>query len=65
MPKKTDAQTKCLELCAEIEKHVRLARDYATTPDNVWLARSEISKVNTLVSDLETVVDQIVAEKEV
>ena len=41
------------ERCNELTEHVKLLRDYATTPDNVWLARGELAQIQQLSGEVE------------
>jgi hypothetical protein len=50
---------RCLEICQEMEERTRTLRDYATTPSNAWLAKGELQAIAQLVSDLETLLEQI------
>jgi hypothetical protein len=54
-----DATTLLQERCVALTNHVKLLRDYATTPDNVWLARSELSQIQQLVSEIEQLLTDI------
>lgn len=46
-------QGQLIERCEELTAHVKLLRDYATTPDNVWLAKGELSRITELAGDIE------------
>ncbi len=52
-------RAECIELCSDTTEHIKLLRDYATTPGNAWLAKGELSKITGLVSDLDTLLEQI------
>lgn len=52
-------QTECIDICSDATDHIKLLRDYATTPGNAWLAKGELSKLNGLMSDLDSLLDQI------
>lgn len=54
-----DLRSHCLDVIVEIGDHIKLLRDYATTPGNAWLARNELSQVSRLMSDLESSIDAI------
>lgn len=54
-----DLRAHCLELIVEMSEHLKLLRDYAVTPNNSWLARSELSQISRLMSDLESSIDAI------
>jgi hypothetical protein len=61
MPKQpTDPlRTKLLELTQDIEDHTAQLRDFATTPGNAWLAKSELQTLTTLLSDMEALLEDI------
>jgi hypothetical protein len=61
MPKQpTDPlRANLLELVEEIENHTTQLRDFATTPGNAWLAKGELQMLNTLLSDMETLLEDI------
>jgi hypothetical protein len=42
-----------------VEERAQTLRDYATTPGNAWLAKGELQAIAQLVSDLETLLEQI------
>lgn len=52
-------RTRCLELCQVVEERAKTLRDYATTPRNAWLAKGELQAISQLVSDLETLLEEI------
>jgi len=54
-----DLRAHCLDVIIEMNEHIKLLRDYATTPGNSWLARNELSHVSRLMSDLEASIDAI------
>lgn len=45
--------------CEALEGHVKLLRDYATTPKNVWLARSELNHISECVGTIEGLLTQL------
>lgn len=59
MEKTEDAQTMLHDACAQMADNVALLRDYATTPGNVWLARSELSRIQELAGEVEKLLEQI------
>lgn len=59
-----DLRGRYLELAEDLIKHIALARDYATTPRNVWLARGEQDKAAGLLAELEVILDAIKAAEE-
>jgi hypothetical protein len=48
-----DLHTHLIEHCEELMEHVKMLRDYATTPGSVWLARSELARINQLAGEAE------------
>jgi hypothetical protein len=57
---KVDAtQRQILDRCATLNEHVKLLRDYATTPGNGWLARSELTQIQELVTQIEQLLNQL------
>ena len=56
---KSDPVARCLELSDEIIKRTGVMRDFATSPGNIWLARNELAKIGQLISELESLFDQI------
>ena len=48
-----------LELTADIERHTAAVRDFAASPGNAWLAKSEHQALMGLLSDLETLLEDI------
>jgi hypothetical protein len=48
-----------LELCEQMIENTQDMRNYAMKPGNAWLARAELSKITTLTSDLEALIDSI------
>jgi hypothetical protein len=48
-----------IEYCEQLVGHVKLLRDYATTPDNVWLARSELNQINERIGEVESLLAQL------
>jgi hypothetical protein len=61
MPKQpTDPlRAKLLELVEEIDHRTAQLRDFATTPGNAWLAKGELQTLTTLLSDMETLLEDI------
>ena len=53
------ARATYLNLSNEMLEHAKLMRDYATTPGNVWLARSELQKIMQLATEMETILQEI------
>jgi hypothetical protein len=52
-------RVRLLELTEEIERHTAQLRDFATTPGNAWLAKSELQTLSTLLSDMEALLEDI------
>ncbi len=52
-------RTRMLELCEKLQDHTVALRDYATTPDNAWLAKGELQAISQMISDMETLVEEI------
>jgi len=40
-------------------EHVKMLRDYGTTPGSVWLARSELTRISQLVGEAEQLLASI------
>ncbi|HSX01934.1 MAG TPA: hypothetical protein VLI05_01325 [Candidatus Saccharimonadia bacterium] len=61
MPKSpTDPlRARLLELLEQLNDRTTQLRDYATVPGNAWLAKGELGQINQVVSDLETLLEQI------
>jgi hypothetical protein len=47
------------ELISEIEQRTAVLRDFASAPGNAWLAKSEHQAIMNLLSDLETLLEDI------
>lgn len=62
MTKSPDSKAQIKEFTDELGEHVKLIRDYATTPGNVWLARGELNKASRLLGEIELILDQIKQE---
>jgi hypothetical protein len=45
--------------CEALDDHVKLLRDYATTPKNVWLARGELNHISECVGTIEGLLTQL------
>jgi hypothetical protein len=52
-------RAKLLELTEEIERHTAQLRDFAVSPGNAWLAKGELQTLNTLLSDMESLLEDI------
>jgi hypothetical protein len=61
---KTDAESERLhDHCAQMIEHIKLLRDFATTPGNIWLARSELNRINQMAAEMEQILSSIKSEK--
>jgi hypothetical protein len=47
------------DLSAELIDQIKLIRDYATTPGNSWLAKNELTRLQSHMTDLEELINQI------
>ncbi|HVE80524.1 MAG TPA: hypothetical protein VNA68_00015 [Candidatus Dormibacteraeota bacterium] len=56
------SQSQLHDLCGDLMEHTKLLRDYGTTPGNVWLARSELNKIDQLTGEIEQLLEEIKAE---
>jgi hypothetical protein len=52
-------RTKLLELTAEVETHTANLRDFATSPGNAWLAKSELQSLMNLAGEIEALLEDI------
>jgi len=52
-------RARLLELCEEIEQRTAQLRDFATTPGNAWLAKGELQTLTTMLSDMESLLEDI------
>ena len=48
-----------LELTEAIAERTAMLRDFATTPGNAWLAKGELQTLQGLLSDMETLLEDI------
>ncbi len=48
-----------LDQCQNVIDHTKLLRDYATTPRNVWLARTELNQINQCLAEIEGLLTQL------
>jgi hypothetical protein len=48
-----------LELCQQLQDRTISLRDYASTPDNAWLAKSELEAISVLLSEMEGILEAI------
>ncbi len=61
MPKSpTDPlRARLLELIEDIAEHTNQLRDFATSPGNAWLAKGELQQLMGLLSDMESLLEDI------
>lgn len=52
-------RVRLLELTEEIAEHTAQLRDFATSPGNAWLAKGELQTLQTLMSDMESLLEDI------
>lgn len=53
------ARKQIIELTAELADQLKVLRDYATTPDNTWLARGELNRIQENLGEVERLLTQI------
>jgi gamma-glutamylcyclotransferase (GGCT)/AIG2-like uncharacterized protein YtfP len=58
-PDADSLRAECYEWTTEATKHLKLLRDYAATPGNAWLAKGELSKISTIVGELDRMLEEI------
>jgi hypothetical protein len=52
-------RVRLLELTEDIQEHTAGLRDFATTPGDAWLAKGELQQLMTLLSDMESLLEDI------
>ena len=52
-------QSRLIDYCHLLNDHVKLLRDYGTTPGNEWLARSELNQIQEIVAQIEQLLSEI------
>jgi hypothetical protein len=52
-------RVRLLELTEDISEHTAGLRDFATSPGNAWLAKGELQQLMTLLSDMESLLEDI------
>lgn len=52
-------RAKLFDLISTIELRTATTRDFAATPGSAWLAKNELTSLMTLLSDLETLLEDI------
>ncbi len=48
-----------IELTQEIETNLKLLRDYAASPGDLWLARGQLSKINSQLAEIGKLLNDI------
>lgn len=52
-------RVRLLELVQDIADHTNSLRDFAASPGNAWLAKGELQQLMGLLSDMETLLEDI------
>jgi hypothetical protein len=52
-------RVRLLELTDAIQQHTSSLRDFASYPGNAWLAKGELQNLMNLMSDMETLLEDI------
>jgi hypothetical protein len=52
-------RSRLLELTEEIGDRITNLRDFASTPGNAWLAKGELQALMALLSDMESLLEEI------
>jgi hypothetical protein len=52
-------RARLMELTDEINERTAQLRDYITSPGNAWLAKNELQTISLLISDLESLLEEI------
>ena len=59
-PRSSDPlRARILDLSQELAERAATMRDYAMTPNNSWLAKNELQQIGQIISDLETLLEEI------
>jgi len=58
-PQAERLQGQLINYCEDLNAHVKLLRDYATTPDNVWLARGELNQIGELTAQIDMLLTEL------
>ncbi len=48
-----------IELTEQLERHLKLLRDYAASPGDLWLARGELAKANAALAEAAKLLNEI------
>lgn len=59
MPDKEGSIREMIELTEQLERHIKLLRDYASSPGDLWLARGELSKANAMLAEAGRLLNEI------
>lgn len=59
MDKADDYRAEYLSLCEELTDRVAAMRNYGMKPGNAWLAKAELAKITSLITDIEQLLEQI------
>lgn len=51
--------TRLIELTEELEKQLKLLRDYAASPGDIWLAKGELAKAAALLAEAGKLIGEI------
>jgi hypothetical protein len=54
-----DLRAEYLQICEQLIGNVQNMRNFAMKPGNAWLAKAEMAKINNLLAEAETLLDQI------
>ncbi|HSX47904.1 MAG TPA: hypothetical protein VLF41_00120 [Candidatus Nanoarchaeia archaeon] len=57
--KADDHRANYLGLCEELMDRVAAMRNYGMKPGNAWLAKAELAKISSLVTDIEQLLEEI------
>lgn len=52
-------RAKLLEHCDDLLSHSQAMRNYAMKPGNTWLARGELGSIQTTLTEIEVLLDDI------
>jgi hypothetical protein len=52
-------RVRLFEITDQIERHTAQIRDFAVAPGNAWLAKSELQALMSLLSDMESLLEDI------
>jgi hypothetical protein len=52
-------RARLFEITEQVERHTSQIRDFAIAPGNAWLAKSELQSLMSLLSDMESLLEDI------